>query len=265
MKFRDNRSMTAWSSLVRDTAHRPWPLPARPWAMTMSWHDLLFAHWSFAPEVVRALVPEALELDIFDGRAWVGVVPFRMESVGPRALHALPARLPMRAFPELNVRTYVRHGGKPGVWFFSLDAASRLAVWGARRFFHLPYFHAAMDVRERDGWIEYTSRRRDHRAAPGNFIGRYRPLGERLRAEAGSLEHWLTERYCLYALDPLGRVHRGEIHHVPWPLHAAEARLDANTVAKAHGLRLEAGRGPLLHFARQLDVVAWGLELTRAV
>jgi len=252
--------MTAWSSLLRETAHRPWPLPERPWVMTMSWLDLLFAHWSFAPAVVRALVPEALELDTFDGRAWVGVVPFRMESVGPRGLGWLPGRLPVRAFPELNVRTYVRHGGKPGVWFFSLDAASRLAVRGARSFFHLPYFHAAMQTRERDGWIEYTSRRRDRRSGPGVFSGRYRPVGERLRVEPGSLEHWLTERYCLYALDPRGRVHRGDIHHLPWPLHAATAEIDTNTVAEVHGLRLEEDEGPLLHFVRRLDVVAWGLE-----
>lgn len=258
--------MAAWSHLLRDGAHRPWPLPARPWAMTMSWHDLLFAHWSFPPEVVRALVPEAFELDTHGGRAWVGVVPFRMESVGPRGLGWLPSRLPVRAFPELNVRTYVRHGHgekhgeKPGVWFFSLDAASRLAVRGARAFFHLPYFHADMDVRERDGWVVYASRRRDRQIGPGVFTGRYRPAGERLRVGHGSLEHWLTERYCLYALDRRGRVLRGDVHHRPWPLYAAAAEIDANSVAEAHGLRLNEGEGPLLHFARRLDVLAWWPE-----
>ena len=226
--------------------------------MTMTWHDLLFAHWSFAPETLRALVPEALELDVFAGRAFVGVVPFRMERVGPRGLGWLPSRLPgPRAFPELNVRTYVRVGGKPGAWFFSLAAASALAVEGARAGFRLPYFRAEMSVRERGGWVEYASRRTDSRVGPGAFRARYRPLGERLTPEPGSLEHWLTERYCLYALDRRGRPRRGEIHHLPWPLFGAEAEIEVNTVADAHGLALEGA--PLLHFARRLDVVAWWL------
>ncbi len=253
--------MVDWSSLTRDTAHRPWPLPTRPWVMTMSWLDLLFAHWSFEPAEIRARLPEALELDTFEGRAWVGVVPFRMASVGPRGLGWLPAALPgPRAFPELNVRTYVRHEGKPGVWFFSLDAASPLAVWAARTFFHLPYFRADMRVRERDGWIEYESRRRDRRLGAGVFDGRYRPLDEGFRTRPGSLEHWLTERYCLYALDRRGRLWRGEIHHRPWPLFTAEAEIATNTVTKAHGLILDEAEGPLFHFVRRLDVVAWWLE-----
>ena len=256
--------MVDWERIVADTAHRPWPLPARPWAMTMTWRDLLFAHWSFAPEVVRSRLPQALELDTFDGRAWVGVVPFRMERVGPRGLGALPARLPgPRAFPELNVRTYVRHQGKPGVWFWSLDAASAAAVWGGRTFFHLPYFRAEMTVGERGGWVDYRSRRTDRRIGAGELAGRYRPAGESFRARPGSLEHWLTERYCLYAVDRRGRVRRGEIHHPPWPLAEAEAEFGVLTVADAHALRLEGepgGRTPLLHFAARLDVVAWWLS-----
>lgn len=229
--------------------------------MTMSWLELLFAHWSFEPSLVRQLVPEALELDTFDGRAWVGIVPFRMEAVGPRFLGRLPDRLPgPRSFAELNVRTYVTHGGKPGVWFFSLDAASPLGVWGARRFFHLPYFNARMKVRREGDWTLYESRRHDSRTGPGELSGRYRPTGGEWFAEAGSLEHWLTERYCLYALDREGGIHRGEIHHQPWPLHSAEARLETNTVCEAHGLDLDLGNGPLLHYVRRLDVVAWWLD-----
>lgn len=251
--------MVDFAGLTHDTAHRPWPLPAAPWVMTMSWLDLLFAHWSFDPQALRALVPEALELDTFEGRAWVGVVPFRMENVGPRWLGWLPGRLPgPRSFPELNVRTYVRHEDRPGVWFLSLDAASALAVRGARAFFHLPYFDAEMKVGERDGWVDYDSRRTDRRLGPGVFRGRYRPVGAAITVPTGGLEHWLTERYCLYAADREGRVRRGEIHHRRWPLFAAEAEIETNTVGGAHGLRF-AGE-PLLHFARRLDVVGWWLE-----
>ena len=246
-------------SFCRETAHRPWPLPERPWLMTMSWLDLLFAHWSLDPEVLRPLVPPSLELDTYDGRAWLSVVPFRMEGVGPRLLRHLPTRLPgPRAFPELNLRTYVTVGGKPGVWFLSLDATSPLAVWGARRFFHLPYFRAHISTRERDGWIEYESERRDPRLGPGIFRGRFRSVGDRLQVPPGSLDHWLTERYCLYTTNRHGTPLRGDIHHRPWPLFAAEADIETNTVAEAHGLVLE-GR-PVLHFSRELDVVAWGLE-----
>ncbi|MCK6513638.1 DUF2071 domain-containing protein [Myxococcota bacterium] len=129
--------MIDWSDLLNRSEHRPYPLPDRAWHMTMSWLDLLFAHWSFPAEVIRDLLPPNITLDTYEGRAWVGVVPFRMANVGPRGLNWLPG---VSAFPELNVRTYVVHEGKPGVWFFSLDAANMLAVQAARLGFHLPYY-----------------------------------------------------------------------------------------------------------------------------
>jgi len=122
-------------SFLTDTAHRPWPLPERPWIMTQTWHDLLFAHWPVDKERLRAKLPPGIALDLFDGQAWLGVVPFRMSNVAPRGLPALPW---VSAFPELNVRTYVTRDGKPGVYFFSLDAANPLAVQTARTLFHLP-------------------------------------------------------------------------------------------------------------------------------
>ena len=227
----------------------------------MSWLDLLFAHWRVDPAVLRERMPQEIELDTFEGRAYVGVVPFRMESVGPRGLGWLPARLPgPRDFCELNVRTYVTTGGKPGVWFFSLDAADSLAVWAARGTFHLPYFDAEITSSDRDGWIEYRSRRQDRRCGPGEFRACYRPVGEQVEVRPDSLEAWLTERYCLYAMDRAGKVRRGEIHHLPWPLFEAEAEIEVNTVAAAHDLDLAAAGDPLLHYARHLDVLAWWLD-----
>ncbi len=253
--------MVNWTSLTDHDEHRPWPLPARPWVMTMSWLDLLFAHWRCSPAELSARLPDGLELDTFDGQAYLGVVPFRMQNVGPRGLGWLPAELPgPRAFPELNVRTYVVRDGKPGVWFLSLDAADALAVRGARWGFHLPYFDAEITVDEGpDGWIYYASRRTDHRLGAGEFRGRYRPVGERLRVRPGSLEYWLTERYCLYAVDRQGRVRCGDIHHMPWPLHEAEVEIEVNTVAEAHGFPL-AGSPELAHFAHEIDVVGWWLD-----
>ena len=248
--------MVDWSALLEHRDHRPYPVPDRAWHMTMSWLDLLFAHWSFPPEQIRARVPEVLELDTFEGRAWVGVVPFRMANVGPRGVNWLPG---VSAFPELNVRTYVIADGKPGVWFFSLDAASVLAVRGARTAFHLPYFRALMSCEQRDGWVEYRSERRHPDQPAGVFRGRYRGCGETYLSEPGTLEHWLTERYCLYVLDRKGRARRGEIHHKPWPLRRAEAEIETCTVTKGWGIELP-DEPPLLHFVSQIDVVAWLLE-----
>jgi uncharacterized protein YqjF (DUF2071 family) len=233
--------------------HRPWPLPPGPWVLRQSWHDLLFAHWPLAPAVLRPVVPPALALDTFDGRAWIAVVPFRMSDVAPRGVPALPG---LSAFPELNVRTYVTREDRPGVFFLSLDAGSRLAVEAARVAYHLPYYHAAMSVAPDGDGVRYDSRRRDRRAPPAGLRARYSPTGAVFRAQTGSLEHFLTERYCLYATASAGRLYRAEIHHAPWPLQPAAAAFEQNTMAAAHGVGLPPDP-PLLHFARRVDVVAW--------
>jgi hypothetical protein len=220
--------------------------------MKQIWHDLLFAHWPLPLEVMRPLVPAQLALDTFDGNCWVGVVPFHMSGIRGRILPALAG---LSRFPELNVRTYVTHGGKPGVYFFSLDAANLPAVWAARTFYHLPYFHAAMSSEDRDDRIYYSSRRHSGAA---EFCGSYRPIGSMQLRESGSLEHWLTERYCLYTIKD-GSVYRGEIHHQPWPVQNAEAKIEMNTMAAAAGILLPE-ISPLLHFARRLEVLIWPLR-----
>ena len=236
-----------------EASHRPWALPAESWVMAQSWHDLLFAHWPVPVAALRALIPEPLEIDKFDGAGWVGVVPFRMAGV---RLRGTPALQWLSAFPELNVRTYVTADGKPGVWFFSLDAANAIAVAIARAWFHLPYYRARMSCEEHAGWVQYRSERTHHGAVSGALVGRYRPIGAVVRAKSGTLEHFLTERYCLYATDGRGRVIRGEIHHAPWPLQAAEAELTKNTIAEAAGIRLPEEK-PIFHFSKRLDVVVW--------
>lgn len=183
---------------MKEVAHRPWPLPTGPWVMAQSWHDLLFAHWPVDAAVLREKIPAPLEIDTFRGQTWLAVVPFRMSGVRLRWTPGLPR---LSNFPELNVRTYVAAGGKPGVWFFSLDAGNSLAVAIARRWFHLPYFRARMSCEERDGWIRYSSVRRDGDGLEALLEGKYRPIGGTIAAETGSLEHFLTERYCLYAAD----------------------------------------------------------------
>jgi uncharacterized protein YqjF (DUF2071 family) len=244
------------------TGHRPWPPPPRPWAHAQTWHRLLFAHWPLPPAALRAVVPAALPLDTFDGQAWLGIVPFSLTGLRLRGLPPLPA---LSAFPELNVRTYVTLGGKPGVYFFSLDAANPLAVAGAR-LLRLPYCFAAMAVRPSrppggagEAWVHYASRRLipGPPGSPGAVLrARYRPVGPPAPAPRGTLDHWLTERYCLYTVGRHGRVHRLEIHHPPWPLRPAEADLAVNTLTAPLGLALP-DRPPLLHYAHRQDVIGW--------
>jgi uncharacterized protein YqjF (DUF2071 family) len=224
--------------------------------MAQSWHDLLFAHWPVDAAILRPLLPPQLQIDTFEGHAWLAVVPFRMTDVRLRGAPAMPW---LSAFPELNVRTYVACGGKPGVWFFSLDAGNSLAVAIARAWFHLPYFRARMSCAEREGWIHYQSER-THRGAPAGLLkGRYRSVNEVFSPHRGTLEYFLTERYCLYAIDGHGQIIRGQIHHQPWRLQLAEAEFTGNAMAEAAGVVLPA-RKPLLHFAKRQDVVVWWPE-----
>jgi uncharacterized protein len=233
--------------------HRPWPLPSGSWVMAQSWHDLLFAHWPIAAGLLRPHIPNALRIDTFNGQAWIAVVPFRMTGVRLRWTPALPW---LSAFPELNVRTYVVADGKPGVWFFSLDAGNPVAVAAARVWFHLPYFQARMKCEAASGWIQYVSERSHRGARAGVLEAKYRPREEIFEARPGTLEHFLIERYCLYAAGPGGELFRCEIHHQPWQLQIAEAHIARNSMTEAAGLPLPASQ-PLLHFARHQDVVVW--------
>jgi uncharacterized protein YqjF (DUF2071 family) len=220
--------------------------------MAQSWHNLLFAHWEVDAAELRPHIPAKLSIDTFDGKAWLGIVPFRMSGVRLRWTPALPW---LSAFPELNVRTYVTAQDKPGVWFFSLDAANALAVAAARLSFHLPYFRARMTCSEVDGWIQYKSKRTHPGATGASFQARYRPSSKSFEAEPGTLEHFLTERYCLYAAAG-DRIYRGEIHHPAWLLQQAEAEFTDNSMAQAAGLAPRA-EIPLFHFAKRQDMVAW--------
>lgn len=245
--------MPAPSEILNHSDHRAYPTPSGPWVLSMSWHDLLFMHWPVPTEELRPLIPSALELDTFDGHAWLGVVPFRMSGVRPRLLPAVPW---LSGFPELNLRTYVSAGGKPGIWFFSLDAHNPVAVRLARATFHLPYFDARMSSEKKGDEVSYRSVRTHRGAPPAEFAARYRPAGEPFESRPGTLEDFLTERYCLYAADGRGNVRRGEIHHQMWPLRPAEAEVETLRMTGQIGVDLP-DTEPLLHFSERLDVLAW--------
>jgi uncharacterized protein YqjF (DUF2071 family) len=237
--------------ILEETAHRPWPMPDRAWVMSQTWNDLLFAHWPVDVQALRERVPASFELDLFEGQAWLGIVPFRMTNVTPRFVPPLPW---VSAFPELNVRTYVRVGDMPGVYFFSLDAANPVAVGAARTLLNLPYFTSQMEVTADAGEIRYSSRREGD--PPAEFRAAYRGLGDPRAPAPGTLEYFLTERYCLYAVNHRKLAYRLDIHHPPWQLEPATAEISVNTMAEAAGLRLPSLK-PRLHFSRRQDMVCW--------
>ena len=242
-------------AVLAETAHRPWPLPRGPWLMGQTWDDLLFAHWRVPGEALREVVPAELPLDTYDGSAWVGVTPFCVRGLRLRGTLPAPG---LSQFPELNVRTYVSIEGKPGIYFLSLDADSAAAVRAARRSYRLPYFRSRIEVEGGAERIGYDLLRTSEDGPPAYFRARYGPLGEELPLREGSLERWLTERYCLYTLDEEQRIQRGEIHHPPWPLREAWAEIETNTMAMPFGIELEGES--LLHFSGRQDVVIWPLR-----
>lgn len=219
--------------------------------MYQRWDDLLFAHWRVDASALRDRLPAGVVPDLWDGSAWVGVTPFEVASLRLRGTPRL-AR-----FPEINVRTYVTVDGRPGIWFLSLDAASRTAVFAARRAYRLPYFKAEIRIARRGDWIRYSAFRQSDDGPPARFAARYRPDGAVCQAQPGTFEHFAAERYCLYTLDRSGRLLRGDIDHPPWPLQPAVAELGRNSMAAPYGLELDGE--PLLHYAGRQDVVIWPL------
>ena len=229
---------------------RPDSLPI----MHQNWGKLLFMHWPIETKALRPLIPERLTIDTFEGEAWIALAPFTMWGVRPTFTPPVPF---LSQLHETNVRTYVHLDGVPGVWFFSLDANSSLAVMGARTLFHLPYYNAEIELKEADGVIEYTLNRTDE---PHAELETSWAVGEALpEAEHGSLAFFLTERYCLYAEDSSERLYRSRIHHAPWPLREAELIALRSTMIESHGLPTPAGE-PLLHYAEKLAVDIWPLE-----
>jgi hypothetical protein len=250
---------TQWvgaDSILFATAHRPWPLPTAPWIMTQRWNDLLFLHYSLDPDLLRAKVPEVLTLDTYRQRAWLTVTPFWINHLRPPGVPSLPW---LSHFNEINVRTYVSYEGKPGVYFFSLDASNLSAVWGARVFYRLPYWQASMKVDGRGGPKIAFRSKRHHGPKPAELNCSYGPVGTRkFQAWPGSLEHFLTERYCLYTTTKK-RLYRGDIHHLPWDLQEVLVELQENSMADTTGLRLPS-HPELAFFARELKVLFWAPE-----
>jgi len=247
--------------------------------MNQKWGKLLFMHWPIDEDILRPLIPSQLSIDIFDGQAWIGVVPFTMWGIRASFLPPIPGT---SAFHELNVRTYVHYRGVPGVWFFSLDAANSQAVWAARTFYHLPYFNATMSLKQEGNTINYSSIRKDKKTYAQFFASESKGFSVDLNSERfenlpraalemswtvaeplpqakpGSIEFFLTERYCLYAYyrDSL---YQSRIFHEPWKLHGASSDSCHSTMVESLGIA-QPSADPLLHYAESIAVEIWRLK-----
>jgi hypothetical protein len=259
-------------SLLYSVEHRPWLAPDAHWLLSQRWNDLLFAHFAIDPPTLRRLVPDALTLDLYDGAAWLTLSACCASHVRPSGVPPLPG---LSYFPQVNLRTYVTMGDKsggdkPGLFYFSVDAENLSAVWFARIFFHMPYWHAAIQTgggtiqphNPEPRAIHFRSSRLHGPSAsggPARFDASYSAESEPQRARRGSLDEFLTERYCVYSWNRR-RYHRAEIHHQPWALQRCGVEIRANSMADPFGLALPP-KPELCHFSRSLKMLAWAPEV----
>jgi uncharacterized protein YqjF (DUF2071 family) len=230
-----------------------WPI------LHQSWTRLLFLHWPVEFEPLRALLPARLQLQRFDGVAWIGLTPFAISGMRPSFLPPLPW---LGRSLEINVRTYVVADDIPGVWFLSLDASNPLAVWAARLAFRLPYYQAQMSLDERTASVRFRSRRTHPDAPPAELDVEWEAGDPLPPARAGTLEHFLVERYWLYGEDER-QLYRARIHHDRWPLRRARIVHLHSTMLASHGLA-PATPAALAHaLARPLHVSVWPRQRVR--
>jgi len=250
--------------LIR-TSHKPRPLPPGRWLMRQRWNDLLFAHWPVPAASLAPLLPEGLEVDTFQGSAWLGVVPFWMDRIKIRGFPPIPGS---RTFPDLSLRTYVREErtGTPGVYCLSLDANNLLTVMIRRAFFSLPTHWAEMRLEQRTTREFTIDSRRRFALQPVVFKAHYRGLGATWKlaeSRPGTIEHFLMERYCMFSSNRAGQPIRANLHHISYPLEEAEAEIEQNNLADALGICLP-DHEPVLHYSRRLAVYVWPTELVRS-
>lgn len=219
------------------------------WVMTQTWNDLLFMHLPVPADILREQIPQGLELDTYNGKAWISIVPFAITDM---RLHFTP-RLPYFHFLlELNVRTYVKRNGEAGVYFFSLDANQWLTVLGGR-IFHAPYHYAGIHMKKERNWINFISKRKGKSSI--GFTGKYRPVTGEYKPSASSLAYWLVERYIFWS-ERNSSLYKGDIYHEPWKLQEAEVILSKQNMLPDF-LGIEEAGNPVFHYAAKKKVYSW--------
>jgi len=239
------------------TDHLPFPMPERKHSLGQNWVNLTFMHWEVDPELLRKYVPEDLEIELFDGKAYVGTIPFRMEKVRPRNLPSISF---ISNFPEFNIRTYVSKNGKSGVFFLTLDAQSQVTCMYAPLAYGLPYRYAKCEhyANDNGGYIWKSERKSDGVKLEGETTTK----GSLVKAKKGSLEEFLFERYCLY-VSKKNLTYIAYTCHEPWEYQEAEVKIKVNSLTDSYGLGIENPLNPdLVHFSKGVEVLTWNLEST---
>lgn len=246
-------------NLLNDIAHRSWPLTSTNWIMRQSWRNLLFTHWPIPPEILRPYIPSSLQIDTFDGSAWLGVVVFEMKGIYSRGLSSVSLT---PKFSEVNVRTYVQYDGKPGVYFLSLDVGDWASLTIAKRWYRLPYHPAHISIQKEGQTFHYESIRKGKTTAFVTSKGTYTPLLDVFFPSEGTLDHWLTERYCLFSTNHRANIYCGEIHHCPWPLQKVETEITKHTLFEPFHMDLKDVQ-PIAHFSKGVDSLMWNIKKIR--
>lgn len=242
--------------MMKKQDHRSWPVPSKNWIMRQTWRNVFFAHWPVLPERLRPSIPSTLEIDTYQQMAWIGVVLFEIEGIYFRGLSPISV---VHKFPEVNLRTYVQHKGKPGVFFLSLDVGNWASLVISKRWYHLPYRNAKISYRKEGSTFHCQSVRKGKSTIPITMKGSFTPNSESYYPEEGTIDHWLTERYCLYSLDRRGNIYCGDIHHKPWLLQKAQAVISDNTLPTPFGIDISEVE-PILHFSKGMDTLFWNIK-----
>jgi len=246
-------------NLLNDIIHRPFPIPSQKWIMRQSWRNVLFLHWPVPVEKLRPLIPSSLQIDTFNGSAWLGIILFVLEGIFPLGISSVSLT---PKFPETNVRTYVKYKDKPGIYFISIDVENWASLNIAKRWYRLPYNSAQIFFRKDGQTCYFQSIRKGNENPSISLKGKYGPISDVYYAKKGTLDHWLTERYCLYSSNNGVNIFCGEIHHQPWPLQKAEIDLVRNTLFNPFNFELSKVK-PIAHFSTGVDSLMWNIKRLR--
>jgi uncharacterized protein YqjF (DUF2071 family) len=239
-----------------EVTHRPWPIISQNWIIRQSWSNVLFIHWPISAELLRPHIPRSLEIDTFDGTAWMSVVVFVMEGIYLRGLSALSVT---PKFAEINVRTYVHLDGKPGVYFMSLDVGDLASLMIAKRWYRLPYKAAQISFQKEGRTFLCQSLRKGKSNVPIGFHGNFIPLSGVYLSKKEMFDYWLTERYCFFSANKRGNIYGGEIHHQPWPLQKVEIEICRNSLFTPFQFDLSEEK-TIAHFSKGLDTLFWNIK-----
>lgn len=243
-------------SFINDIVHRSYPLPSKNWIMRQNWNNLLFLHWPISPKKLQPFIPSPLQIDVFERNAWIGIIFFCIDGIYPRGF-SFKSLTPK--FAELNVRTYVRLNGKPGVYFLSLDVSDWASYTIAKRWYRLPYHPAITSLHKEEQSYHCECIRKGLTNKPITFKGKYKPISEVFFPHVGTLDHWLTERYCLFSTNNGIDIYCGEIHHHPWQLQLAEVEISENTMFSPFQWDFSDVK-PISHYSEGMDTLFWNIK-----